>query len=229
MCGRFALAIPRRLVAETMGLDSLPDAPARYNIAPSQSVEAVHVDRDSGARLIGSFHWGLIPSWAKDPKFGYKMINARAETVFEKPAFRSAIRHRRCLIPAQGFYEWRHDPPGTKAPYFISPADGGVMALAGIFEHATGPDGQGIDSVSILTREALGVVRLLHDRMPLILTSEAFTPWLDPGRADRQDIAELLERTPPELIAVPVGTLVNSPRNDGPELLVPIGPPLVAG
>jgi len=156
------------------------------------------------------------------------MINARVETVLEKPAFRSAIRYHRCLIPAQGFYEWRHDPPRAKAPFFLTLANEGVMALAGIFEHYAGPDGQFIDSVAILTREASGVVRLLHDRMPVILSTAIHTTWLDRNCTERHEIDELLRLPAPDLVAIPVGTLVNSTRNEGAALIEPIGPPLTA-
>lgn len=225
MCGRFALAIPRRQVVEAFGLNDFPDVEDRFNIAPSQDVEAVVVD-ESGRCVARPFHWGLVPFWAKDPKIGYKMINAKSETVFDKPAFRAAIRSRRCLVPAQGFYEWSHEAPGAKAPYFITLADGGIMALAGIFEHATMPDGRHIHSLAILTRDAAGVVRRLHDRQPVILTPDLHAGWLDPNQADRAEIEAMLVSEPPELTASPVGILVNNPRNQGRELIETIGPPL---
>ena len=227
MCGRFALGIPRRRVAEALGLGAMPEVPARYNIAPSQLVEAVFADRHITRRVPGIFRWGLVPTWAKDTKIGLKCINARVETVCDKPAYRAAIRYRRCCIPAQGFYEWRHGQAGAKAPYFITPADDSVMILAGIFEHYTGPDGEQIDSLAILTREAAGVVRQLHDRQPVILPTEWHAAWLDPLRTSRQDVADLLDVPLPDLTAVPVGTLVNNPRNEGPELIVPIGSALM--
>lgn len=226
MCGRFALAIPRQVVAEAMGLPGMPEVPARYNIAPTQLVEAVYADRHITRRVAGLFRWGLVPSWAKDSKIGAKCINARIETVFDKPAYRAAIRYRRCLVPAQGFYEWEHGQPGKKVPYFLTSADGSVLVLAGIFEYWTGPGGEVIDSLAILTREASGIVGLLHDRMPVILPSEVHDTWLDPLRTTRRDIGDSLECSPPALIAVPVGGLVNNPRIEGPELLTPLGPPL---
>lgn len=227
MCGRFALGIPRRLVAETFGVDEMADAPARFNIAPSQQVEAVVSDRD-GRRLAQLFTWGLVPFWAKDPKIGYKMINAKSETVFDKPSFRAAIKSRRCLVPAQGFYEWSHETPGAKIPYFITLADGGVMALAGIYEHATMPDGRFIQSVAILTRDSVDLIRRLHDRQPVILTPDQFAAWLAPENTDRTGIEAILTSPPPVLTAAPVGIMVNNPRNDGPELIEAIGPPLSA-
>ncbi len=227
MCGRFVLAASRRQVAEAMGLPGMPDVPPRYNIAPSQLVEAVYVERETGQRRAGLFRWGLVPSWAKDPKIGSRLINARAETLFDKPAFRGAARYHRCLIPAQGFYEWQAQPSGGKAPYFLTLADAGVMALAGLFEHYADASGQAIDSLTIVTRQATGVARLLHDRMPVILPSDSHGDWLAPGLTDRQGIEELLDRAlPPTLAAVPVGTLVNRPDHDGPELIEPIGPAL---
>lgn len=228
MCGRFALGVPRRLVAEAMGLSGLPEVPARYNIAPSQLVEAVFADRHATRRRAGLFRWGLVPAWAKDPKIGARCVNARVETVCDKPAFRGAVRYRRCLVPAQGFYEWHHGD-GPKTPYFLTLADAPVMVLAGIFEHYTGQDGEAIDSLAILTREATGIIRRLHDRMPLLLPPDLHAAWIDPLRTTPRELSPLLAAPVPRLAAVPVGALVNSPRNDGPELLAPIGPPLGAG
>jgi len=226
MCGRFALAIPRRRVAEAVGLPGLPEVPDRYNIAPTQLVEAVSADRHVTRRVAGLFRWGLVPFWAKDPKIGTKCINARIETVFDKPAFRAAIRYRRCLIPAQGFYEWQHNHPGHKTPHFLTPENGSVMVIAGIFEHWTGPDGAVLNTLAILTREAVGVVRQLHDRMPVILPQSNHAAWLDPLRTTQADIRDTLAAPSPRLTATPIGALVNSPRNEGPELLAPVGPPL---
>jgi putative SOS response-associated peptidase YedK len=225
MCYKFALGIPRQRVAEVMAL-RMPEVPARYNIAPTQLVEAVYADHYITRRVASLFRWGLVPTWAKDPKIGNRLTQAQVETIFDKPAFRSAIRYRRCLIPAQGFYVWQRQPSGEKSPYFITPTDAGVMAMAGIFEHYTSSDGQSIDSLAIVTREATGVVRLLHDRMPVILPTEHHATWLDPLLSTRRDIKELLTPVPPKMIAVPVGTLVNSPLDEGPELIAPVGPAL---
>ena len=226
MCGRFALALPRRCVTEALGLSAMPEVPPRYNIGPGQLVEAVFADRHVTRRAPGIFRWGLVPAWAKDANIGARCINARVETVLDKPAFRAAIRYRRCLIPAQGFYEWRQGQPGPKQPYFFTPTDGTVLILAGIFEHATLPGGAVIDSLAILTREATGVMRQLHDRQPVILPPDRHVAWLDPLRTSRREVGEVLDFPAPALTAVPVGTLVNNPRNEGPELLTPIGPRL---
>lgn len=228
MPGRFALALPRRRVAEALGLGALPGAPDRYNIGPGQLVEAVYADRHVTRRLPGLFRWGLVPAWAKDPKIGARLVNARVETVFDKPSFRAAIRYRRCLIPAQGFYAWRQGQPGPKQPYFLTSTDDAVLILAGIFEHATLPGGVVIDSLAILSREATGLVRLLHDREPVLLPPDRRTDWIDPLRTSRREVEEMLDVPAPPLTAVPVGTLVNNAGYDGPELVTPIGSPLPA-
>jgi putative SOS response-associated peptidase YedK len=227
MCGRFALGVPRRLVAEAMGVPDLPDAPARYNIAPAQLIEAVFVARTTTRRRAGLFRWGLVAPFAKTAKATHGMINARSETVLDKPSFRAAIRYRRCLVPAQGFYEWQRLPGGGRQPYFLALAEAPVMALAGIFETGNSTDGEGWDTAAILTRAATGVMAAIHDRMPLIVPPERFADWLDPGRTERTDIEALLALPPPQLKATPVGPLVNNPRRDDPACLRPVETPLL--
>jgi putative SOS response-associated peptidase YedK len=219
MCGRFALAVPRRLVAEAMGLPGIPDVPARPEIFPSELIEAVFVDRQAGRRMAGLFRWGFVPAFLKDPHAVRPMINARAETVLDKPFFRAAARYRRCLIPAQGFFEWRKEPDGSKTRFFLTLPDAPVMALAGIYERATTPEGEVRDTAAILTREASPAMAGIHDRMPLILPPETFAAWLDPLLTERRDIAPLLAVAPPERLGLEAVGAPEAPPPDaaGPE------------
>lgn len=163
--------------------------------------------------------WGLLPSWVKDPKEFSTMINARAETAAEKPSFRAAMRHRRCLIPADGFIEWTGQR-GSKRPFYLKCTDEGPMAFAGLWEHWQGSDGSEIESAVILTTEANGVVAPLHDRMPVILNPEHFDAWLDCKRLSPGDVAEFLIPADDALLeAVELAPKINNPRNDGPEVL----------
>lgn len=200
MCGRFALAVPRRLVAEAMGLPDMPqNVPPRPMISPSELIEIVFMARESGRRLAGLCRWGFVPAFVKDPAAMRPMINARAETALDKPSFRGAIRYRRCLIPAQGFFEWRKDPGGGKTRFFLTLPNAPVMALAGIYERAVTTDGEVRDTAAILTRQASPQMAAIHDRMPLILPPETFADWLNPRLTERGDIAALLATPPPAL------------------------------
>ncbi len=197
-------------------------AEARYNIAPSQSVGVVRHSPESGEREWRVLHWGLIPSWAKDRRVGYKMINARAETLAEKPAFRTAYRCRRCLIPADGFYEWRRKG-ATKQPYFIHLKDQSSFAFAGLWESWAAPDGTTLDSCTIITTPATTLVQPIHDRMPAILSSADYAEWLDPALTGPGRLQALLRPYESEAMsAYRIGFGVNSPRNQGPELLEPL-------
>lgn len=221
MCGRFSLFATGEEVAAALGLSQTPPLGPRYNIAPTQPVAAVRLKRDSAERELTYFYWGLIPSWAKDPSLAARMINARSETVADKPAYRAAFKYRRCLIPASGFYEW-HKQNGRKQPMHIHPAHASLFALAGLWEHWAGADGSEIESCTILTTEANDLVRPIHDRMPVILAPEDYAVWLDP-QAPPVVLHALLKPAPPEaLAAYPVGAMVNSPRNDSAELILPI-------
>jgi putative SOS response-associated peptidase YedK len=178
------------------------------------------VDEGSGRRL-DSFRWGLVPSWAKDLAVGYKMINARAETLAEKPAFRRAFRGRRCLILADGFYEWKAEG-GHKRPYYIRMKDSSLFAFAGLWEVWTPPEGEPVRSCAIVTTAANDFMKALHHRMPVILPAEAQGPWLDPKNHDLESLKALLLPLPEgALTAHPVSTEVNSPRNDGPRNILP--------
>ena len=215
MCGRFTqTAIDRyaEFFRASAGILLHPN----YNVAPSQQV-VVCRRSEMGWRELSWLRWGLIPHWAKDPRTGYSMINARAETVADKPAYRSAFKHRRCLIPTDGFYEWKPGKP-RKQPYFIHRRDGEPFAFAGLWEHWELEDLK-IDSCTIIVTTANETVAPIHDRMPVILAPADFDRWLDP----EQDAAALLPLLKPypekELEAYPVGLAVNKPANNGPTLV----------
>lgn len=199
-------------------LDPVPVQP-RYNIAPTQEI-AVARRRDASAeRDLALLRWGLIPTWAKDMDIGARMINARAETVQEKPSFRRAFRERRCLIAADGFYEWRKQPRGPKQPYFITVAGGRPFAFAGLWEAWNPPGGpmgeKAVESCTIITSEANDDLRPIHDRMPVILTPDDFERWLDPSLS-ADDARALLRPFGGDMTADPVSTRVNNVRNDDP-------------
>ncbi|MCB9420256.1 MAG: SOS response-associated peptidase [Ardenticatenaceae bacterium] len=221
MCGRFALIVSGEAVAEQFELADTPFLAPRYNIAPTQPVAAVRLGPHSGQRELTHFHWGLIPSWAKDPSMSARMINARAETVTDKPAFRAAFKRRRCLIPASGFYEWQQIG-GGKQPMFIQAQDGGLLALAGLWETWHTPDGGEIDSCTILTTAPNELMASIHNRMPVIIEPADYDLWLYPG--DRpEDGLHLLRPYPArKMAAYPVNTHVNSPRNDDARCIQPL-------
>ena len=206
---------------------AVPDEHApRYNIAPSQGILAVRAapDGGDGAREAAVLRWGLVPSWAKDPDIGNRVINARAETVAEKPSFRAAFRRRRCLVPATGFYEWRA-ASGPKQPYTIGMADGGPFAMAGLWEHWTGPDGAAVETCAILTTEANELLRPIHARMPVIVAPSDFDLWLDPALAMPELLAPLLRPFDAAAMAAhPVSRHVNNVRNDDPGCVEPLTP-----
>lgn len=189
----------------------------RYNIAPSQPILAVR-QSDAGRELV-SFRWGLVPFWSKDPKSGYKMINARAETVSTKPAYRTAFKHRRCLIPATGFYEWKLLGE-RKQPYHIQSNNHALMAFAGIWERWKGEKEKIIESCSIIVTDANETIRTIHDRMPVILSPENHGEWLDLDNANVEQLQNLLRPYSAGLLeAYPITTKVNNARNEGPEIL----------
>ena len=223
MCGRFSLTYTDQDLLEYFQLARGLDLEPRYNIAPSQPVAAVRVEE--GERRLVLLRWGLIPFWANDPKVGYKMINARAETAHKTPAFRAAFRGRRCLIPASGYYEW-DKKGGSRQPYHILRADGQPMALAGLWEHWEGEEGKTvIESCTILTTAASEPVARLHDRMPVILEPEDFYLWLDRGEQRVERLRELLEPAAPGVLnMVPVSPYVNKATNEGERCIEPAGP-----
>ena len=223
MCGRMTLRAPVRSLLEEFNLSEAPkDYQPRYNIAPTQPV-TVLVERD-GERSLDAFKWGLIPSWADDPSIGSRMINARSETVTEKPSFRNAFERRRCLVLADGFYEWKKEGEG-KTPYRIRLADERPFGFAGLWERWDKGDGEPILSCTILTTAANATLAPIHDRMPVILPPDSRDYWLGPT-ADRDALLSLLQPYPPEeMDAYPVSRRVNSPRNEDPSLLEPLDTP----
>lgn len=232
MCGRYAASRrPEDLVVEfeAVRADGQPALPADYNVAPTKDVYVVRHkrERDAEGRPTGGGHrelravrWGLVPSWAKDVSVGNRLLNARVESLTDKPAFRRAAASRRCLVPADGWYEWakRLDRPG-KQPYFITPGDGSVLAMAGLYE-VWGRGDDRLYTCTVVTAPAVGALAEIHDRMPLVLPRERWADWLDP---EREDVAPLAQPTPPELVEHlelrPVSTSVNNVANNGPELV----------
>lgn len=233
MCGRYSLSVPTELLARTFQLASLPQLELRYNIAPSQLAPVIRVlpGENVGGRHLHLLQWGLIPSWADDPKIGNRMINARAETAPDKPAFRSAFRKRRCLIPADAFYEWQKlDPSGKrKQPYLIKMKDGRPFAFAGLWERWRG-EGEPIESFTILTTDPNDVTRPLHNRMPAIVDERDYDTWLDPNLEDAEALKQVLKPAAAEqMTAHPVSTRVNSPSNDDADCVKPFTPPAATG
>jgi putative SOS response-associated peptidase YedK len=222
MCGRYVIKSPAAKLKVRFQLDEMPLFEPRYNIAPTQQVPIVRLGDSSKSKLITA-RWGLIPSWAKDAKIGNKLINARGETVAEKPSFRSAFRKRRCLVPADGFYEWKK-LDGGKQPHFIHLRDEEPFAFAGLWEHWTNPnDGEVIESCTIVTTEANSLMRTLHDRMPVILPAQDYERWLDPATQDVEALKALLRPYPSEdMTAYPVSTYVNNPRHEDAKCLAAV-------
>lgn len=218
MCGRFALTMELAELMEAFPwIDFGSGYKPRFNIAPSQEVMAVP---NTPLKKAGWFRWGLIPSWAKDAKIGNKMINARGETIAEKPSFRGAFRKKRCLIPSDGFYEWKKEGDG-KTPYFIHLKSREPFLFAGLWELWQSGE-ESIYSCTIVTTDANDALKPIHHRMPVILTPDAYEMWLDPAFNHEQKLRDLLLPCPSEQItAYPVSSFVNSPRNEGPENLVP--------
>ena len=219
MCGRFAFHSPHETTAQLFELEGgFPTFPPRWNVAPGTDIAVVRIASD-GKRELVALRWGLVPSWAKERSIGQRLVNARAETLAEKPAFRTAFRRRRCLIPADGYYEWRI-VAGGKQPYFVQPLAGQLFALAGLWERWVDPgSGEALETCVILTREAVGIVREIHGRMPVIVPPEAYAHWLDPAADAAGTLSPLLgDETGAGLEAHPVSRRVNSPRNEGVEL-----------
>lgn len=218
MCGRFAFYSPAEAAAALFGVSAPVEVEPRYNIAPTQFIAAVRNDEEQQREFV-MLRWGLVPFWAKDPSTGYRMINARAETVAEKPAYRAAYRHRRCFVFADGFYEWqKHDD--TKTPYFISLASGEPFALAGLWESWHDKDsGDSLQTATLITAPANEFMLPLHHRMPVILEPGTAGDWLAGSNDLLDDVAAI---TPP-LQAWPVDRRVNNPRNEGAQLINPVG------
>lgn len=217
MCGRYSLTASPEDVRALFGYEDQPNFPPRYNIAPTQAIAIVR--QVGGARRFALVRWGLMPSWVKDPASFSLLINARAETAHEKPAFRGSMRHHRCLIPANGFYEWRRGPGNAKQPYWIAPKDGGLVAFAGLWADWMSADGSEMESAAILTTQANGRIAPIHNRMPAVIAPEQFDLWLDTANVDAREASALLAPAPDDLFeAIPVSSRVNAVRNDDPEL-----------
>jgi putative SOS response-associated peptidase YedK len=218
MCGRFNLTAPGEEIAEAFGLDEVPRLSARYNIAPSQPIAAVGFQPKTGRRGLAELVWGLA---LRDAGPGEKrLINARSETVADRPAFRDAFRRRRCLVPATGFYEWERRPEGKPRPWLFRLRSGAVFALAAIWEPPLEKDGR--PTCAILTTDPNALAEKVHLRMPVILPPAAYAAWLDPSPSDPRELTRLLEPYPDaEMTAYPVSTLVNSPANDDPACVAP--------
>lgn len=225
MCGRFTVFTPPGQLARLFEVDDVRTGalPPRYNVAPTQEVYAVAQSSD-GERRLGTLTWGLIPHWAEEPRPG--PINARAETIASKPMFRGAFERHRCIIPADGFYEWCEDPAtGAKIPSYISRADGRPLALAGLWSSWRGsdePDVQPVRTCVIVTTAATGPIEEIHERMPVMLPRDGWDRWLDPNEDDDGWLRSLLApRLPEELAVREVSTRVNNARNEGPDLIDP--------
>lgn len=243
MCGRFVSSSSPDAIAQFFGAsfetgaggDTAPDLPPNFNVAPTNDVYGVVAD--DGERVLQAFHWGLVPSWANDTKVGSKMINARAETLAEKPAFKSLFASRRLLVPMDGFYEWQAPGPGAsltaagkpmKTPMFIHRADGAPLAVAGLWavwrDKAAGPDAPWLHSCTVITTAANETMAPVHDRMPVILPRDRWDEWLDPANRDIAALQHLLVPAGNDvLIMHAVSTAVNNVRNKGPELVAPAG------
>ena len=228
MCGRFAFYSPHEAVVRLFGLpEDTPEIEPRYNIAPTTGIPAIREDV-AGTRRLALLYWGLVPAWAKEKSIGSRMINARAETLREKPAFRNAYRKRRALVAADGYYEWMKLGAREKQPYFIQPASGTPFAFAALWENWRDPaTGETLQSCTLITTQAPRPIAHIHDRMPLILPSSAYAQWLDPRNEDVERLDRLLQ---PEgagkLVARPVSRAVSNARNEGASLIEPLPEPL---
>lgn len=223
MCGRFTLATPPDQIAELFDVPEVPSVEARYNIAPTQDVPVCRQPGPGATRQIDLLRWGLVPFWADDLKIGNRMINARSETASSKPAYRTAFKRRRCLVPATGFFEWKKEN-GGKQPYLFRREDGAPFAFAGLWEHWSDDEtGEVAETFTILTCAANELVAPVHKRMPVVLRPDDFGFWLDPSNDDVAALDELAGPWPPAgFEAYPVSRDVNSPRNDNATLVEPL-------
>ena len=221
MCGRFTLTVdPGQLQDAFPWVEFPEDISQRFNIAPSQPVAVIPND---GLNRVDFFNWGLIPFWAKDPKIGNRMINARAETIAEKPSFRGSFKYKRCLVLADGFYEWRKEPGSkTKTPMYLRLKDRKPFAFAGLWDNWHAKDGSEIRTCTIITTEPNLLVKDIHNRMPVILPKNVYQDWLQEGENDQSQLQSFLKPYPAEQMeAFPVSRYVNSPQNDSPECILP--------
>jgi putative SOS response-associated peptidase YedK len=223
MCGRYVITSPPAAIRALFGYPEQPNFPPRYNVAPTQPVPIVRLAE--GKRQFALVRWGFIPGWVKDPKTVSLLVNARAESALDKPAFRSAMRRRRCLVPADGFYEWR-EAGGRKQAYFVRRKDGAPFAFAGLWETWTGPNGEQLDTAAIVTTLANRTLSFIHGRMPVILPPDGFDLWLDCPRVDAATAAVLLMPARDDLLeAYQVSPAVNRVANDSAALIAPYAEP----
>jgi putative SOS response-associated peptidase YedK len=223
MCGRFTMTIDPTHLQEAFPWATIPsELNPRFNIAPSQPIAVIP---NSGENILSMYTWGLIPSWSKDPTIGNRMINARAETLAEKPSFRNAYRRRRCLILADGFYEWKQESNrNSKTPMYIHMKNRNPFAFAGLWEIWNSPDGSEIRSCTIITTQPNSLLEPIHNRMPVILPPDAYSRWLDPGEKQPAQLNDLLiPFHSSEMEAYPVSKMVNNTQNDSADLIHPIG------
>lgn len=219
MCGRYELHTNPAAIALAFGLAWPPEIHPRYNIAPTQQVPIVRVNA-AGERELVQMRWGMVPRWARDPSIGARMINARAESVAAKPAYRIAFRRHRCLLPADGFYEWRTRADGSRRPVRVGMKDGSVFGLAGLYERWLSPEGEPLDTCAVITTAANALLAPLHDRMPVIVPRDAYDEWLDPATGDPE---ALLAPFPGDALTWwPVSMRVNSVKNDDAACIEPL-------
>ncbi len=220
MCGRFTLTVDPEQLALAFGLTTVPEFVPRYNVAPTQDALVITADRPAVAQFM---RWGLIPSWSKDSSIGSKLINARAETAAEKPSFRTALRRRRCIVPASGFYEWQARA-GGKQPLYLTVKDAPVIGLAGLWETWRGPAGEDVRTFTILTTAANDFMKPFHERMPVILHPNDYPVWMDMADVPDPVLTGLMTQVfePEAMQAVEVSKLVNKPAIDSPECIVPL-------
>jgi putative SOS response-associated peptidase YedK len=226
MCGRYVIKSSPEAIRALFGYSEQPNFPPRYNIAPTQPVPVVRLAE--GRRSFALVRWGLIPAWVKDPRTFTLLINARGESVLDKPAFRNAMRRRRCLFPTDGFYEWRQEGK-AKRPFFVRPKAGGPMAFAGLWETWMGPNGEETETGAIVTTRANRTLAAIHDRMPVIVPPDAFDFWLDCAKVDAETAAALIAPAPDDVVeAYEISSAVNHVANDSPELIAPAKPDATA-
>jgi putative SOS response-associated peptidase YedK len=216
MCGRYTLTMPIDSMRELFGFDARPNLAARYNVAPGQDIPAVRINDAGTGRQLAGFNWGLLPSWVKDPVTANRMINTRGETVAEKPSFRAAFQRRRCLIPANGFYEWKLTGKSIKQPYYIQLKGGAPIAFAGIWERWEGGNGDHWETCAVVTTEATEALMHIHHRMPVILPPNGQETWLT---GDMKEVSKLMVPYSGLTEAWPVTTLVNRVQNDSSKLV----------
>ena len=226
MCGRYTISAPSDVVADLFELDPPPvEFSARFNVAPTQEAPVVRMSEQENRRTLKHLRWGLIPFWAKDRSLGDRMINARAETVAEKPAYRASFKRKRCLVVADGFYEWQATG-GPKQPFLFRMSSGLPFAIAGLWDRWDKGEGDPLETFTILTTTPNDVVKPAHHRMPVILSSQHYERWLDPESDNRDRLTDLLVSFPAtEMEGFPVSTYVNSPANEGPRCVEPLSSP----